>query len=287
MSVLDKQGAAASGQTDPASASDDADGPDGSKAPAEHRRAGRRGLPLLLNTVSVTLGIALWWALAAAGFKLPTPPEVVSRAGTLIENGTLGEDVAASLTRVLIGFALGTAAAVPVGFLMGWYGVARGLMEPWIQFFRTVPPLAIIPLAVVVMGIDETPKIFVILLAAFLACVISTFQGVVNVDRTLIDAARVLGAKDAVIFARVVVPASTPFILVGMRVGLGSAWATLVAAELIAAQQGLGYRMQNAQLYYDLPTIFVGLISIGILGLLMDRVLLLAERKLTGWQERR
>jgi NitT/TauT family transport system permease protein len=287
MSVLDKQGAAASEQTDPASASDDADGPDGSKAPAEHRRAGRRGLPLLLNTVSVTLGIALWWALAAAGFKLPTPPEVVSRAGTLIENGTLGEDVAASLTRVLIGFALGTAAAVPVGFLMGWYGVARGLMEPWIQFFRTVPPLAIIPLAVVVMGIDETPKIFVIFLAAFLACVISTFQGVVNVDRTLIDAARVLGAKDAVIFARVVVPASTPFILVGMRVGLGSAWATLVAAELIAAQQGLGYRMQNAQLYYDLPTIFVGLISIGILGLLMDRVLLLAERKLTGWQERR
>lgn len=170
---------------------------------------------------------------------------------------------------------------------MGWYGVARGLMEPWIQFFRTVPPLAIIPLAVVVMGIDETPKIFVIFLAAFLACVISTFQGVVNVDRTLIDAARVLGAKDAVIFARVVVPASTPFILVGMRVGLGSAWATLVAAELIAAQQGLGYRMQNAQLYYDLPTIFVGLISIGILGLLMDRILLLAERKLTGWQERR
>ncbi|PAN00326.1 ABC transporter permease [Streptomyces sp. Alain-F2R5] len=286
MSVLDKRGAAASGQTDPASASDDAGGPDGSKAPAEHRRAGRRGLPLLLNTVSVTLGIALWWALAAAGFELPTPPEVVSRAGTLIENGTLGEDVVASLTRVLIGFALGTA-RVPVGFLMGWYGVARGLMEPWIQFFRTVPPLAIIPLAVVVMGIDETPKIFVIFLAAFLACVISTFQGVVNVDRTLIDAARVLGAKDAVIFARVVVPASTPFILVGMRVGLGSAWATLVAAELIAAQQGLGYRMQNAQLYYDLPTIFVGLISIGILGLLMDRILLLAERKLTGWQERR
>ncbi|MDN3254130.1 ABC transporter permease [Streptomyces sp. MA25(2023)] len=285
MSVLDKQGAAASEQTDPAS--DDAGGPDGSKAPAEPRRAGRRGLPLLLNTVSVTLGITLWWALAAAGFKLPTPPEVVSRAGTLIENGTLGEDVVASLTRVLIGFALGTAAAVPVGFLMGWYGVARGLMEPWIQFFRTVPPLAIIPLAVVVMGIDETPKIFVLFLAAFLACVISTFQGVVNVDRTLIDAARVLGAKDAAIFARVVVPASTPFILVGMRVGLGSAWATLVAAELMAAQQGLGYRMQSAQLYYDLPTIFVGLISIGILGLLMDRILLLAERKLTGWQERR
>ncbi|MET9274739.1 ABC transporter permease [Kribbella sp. NPDC003557] len=250
-------------------------------------RARAGGLPLLLNAVSVGLGIAVWWALALAGLKLPTPPEVVSQAITLTGNGTLGKDVLASLTRVLIGFALGTAAAIPVGFLMGWYAVVRGLVEPWIQFFRTVPPLAIIPLAIVLMGIGEAPKIFVIFLAAFLACVISTFQGVVNVDRTLINAARVLGARDAAIFARVVVPASTPFILVGMRVGLGSAWATLVAAELIAAQQGLGFRMQNAQLYYDLPTIFVGLISIGVLGLLMDRILLTAERRLTGWQERR
>ncbi|MDT0394879.1 MULTISPECIES: ABC transporter permease [Streptomyces] len=287
MSVLDKRGAGPRPPTTDRTAPDDPGTPDAKKTAAERSPSDRRGLPLLLNAVSIALGIALWWILASAGFKLPTPPEVVSRAWTLLGDGTLADDVLASLTRVLIGFALGTAAAVPVGFLMGWYGTARGLMEPWIQFFRTVPPLAIIPLAVVVMGIDETPKIFVIFLAAFLACVISTFQGVVNVDRTLIDAARVLGAKDATIFARVVVPASTPFILVGMRVGLGSAWATLVAAELIAAQEGLGYRMQNAQLYYDLPTIFVGLISIGILGLLMDRILLLAERKLTGWQERR
>ena len=129
------------------------------------------------------------------------------------------------------------------------------------------------------MGIGETPKIFVIFLAAFLACVISTFQGVVNVDRTLINAARVLGAKDGTIFLRVVVPASTPFILVGMRVGLGSAWATLVAAELIAAQAGLGLPDAEAQLYYDLPTIFVGIDRrSAILGLLMDRLLLLAER---------
>jgi len=247
----------------------------------------RRGLPLVLNAVSIGLGMAMWWGLAAAGLDLPTPPEVVSRAGTLLSNGTLQEDIAASLGRVFVGFALGTALAVPVGFLMGWYGIVRGLVEPWVQFFRTIPPLAIIPLAIVLMGIGETPKIFVIFLAAFLVCVISTFQGVVNVDRTLINAARVLGARDAGIFVRVVVPASTPFILVGMRVGLGSAWATLVAAELIAAQEGLGFRMQNAQLYYDLPTIFVGLITIGILGLLMDRLLLMAERKLTGWQERR
>lgn len=106
-------------------------------------------------------------------------------------------------------------------------------------------------------------------------------------DRTLINAARVLGASDWTIFLKVVIPASTPFILVGMRIGLGSAWATVVAAELIAAQQGLGYEMQHAETYYDLTTIFVGLISIGVLGLVMDRLLLLAERRLTRWQERR
>lgn len=252
---------------------------------AERRR---RGVPkAVLNVISVALGVGVWWGVALAGFDIPPPPEVVARGWELIADGTLGADVLASLTRVLSGFVLGVALAIPVGFLMGWYGGVRGLVEPWVQFFRTIPPLAIIPLAVVLMGIGETPKIFVIFLASFLACVIATFQGVVSVDRTLINAARVLGARDGTIFARVAVPASTPFILVGMRVGLGSSWATLVAAELIAAQEGLGYRMQNAQLYYDLPTIFVGLISIGVLGLVMDRTLLFAERRLTNWQERR
>lgn len=262
---------------------------DRTRVPAERKARkfeGKRKMRIL-NVVTIVLGIGLWWLLSVTGFNLPTPPQVVARAGELIANGVLIEDIGASLGRVLSGFILGTVVAIPVGFLMGWYATARGLFEPWIQFFRTIPPLAIIPLAIVLMGIGETPKIFVIFLAAFLSCVISTFQGVVDVDKTLINAARVLGAHDGRIFLRVVVPASAPFILVGMRIGLGSSWATLVAAELIAAQAGLGYRMQNAQLYYDLPTIFVGLITIGILGLLMDRALLLAELKLTSWQERR
>ncbi|UJP09617.1 ABC transporter permease [Microbacterium sp. KUDC0406] len=258
-------------------------------APARPRRsrsAARRS-PVLLTTISIIVGIGIWWLLSLLGFRLPTPPEVVARFGELIADGTLITDLLASLTRVLIGFLLGSIVAVPVGFLMGWYAWARGLIDPWIQFFRMIPPLALIPLAIVLLGIGEEPKILVIFLAAFFSCVVSTFQGVVNVDRTLINAARVLGAKDGAIFVRVVVPASVPFILVGMRVGLGASWATLVAAELIAAQVGLGYRMQQAQIYYDLPTIFVGLIVIGVFGLVMDRLLLLAERKLTGWQERR
>ncbi|MDN6179018.1 MAG: ABC transporter permease, partial [Micrococcaceae bacterium] len=201
--------------------------------------------------------------------------------------GVLISDIAASLARVLSGFLLGVLLAIPVGFLMGWYPLFRSILEPYVQFFRTVPPLAIIPLAIVLMGIGETPKIFVIFLASFLTCVVSTFQEVVTVEKTLINAARVLGASSFVVFRRVVVPASSPFILVGMRVGLGASWATVVAAELIAAPSGLGFRMQQAQLYYDLPTIFVDLIAIGLLGLIMDRILLLLEARLTRWQERR
>jgi NitT/TauT family transport system permease protein len=251
------------------------------------RRGLSRGASLALNLLSAVIGIAIWWFLADHGYKLPTPPEVAKKGWELIKDGTLATDTLASLRRVLIGFLLGVVVAVPVGFLMGWYAVGRALIEPWVQFFRTIPPLALLPLTIVLLGIDETPKIFVIFLASFLSSVIATFQGVVSVDRTLINAARVLGGNDLTVFARVVVPASTPFILVGMRVGLGSSWATLVAAELIAAQEGLGFRMHQAQLYYDLPTIFVVVITIGVLGLVMDRILLVAERRLTVWQERR
>ncbi|QPC91976.1 ABC transporter permease [Mesorhizobium sp. INR15] len=242
---------------------------------------------LALNLVGLVAGIAIWWALTAGGaVGLPPPPEVAARFADLISNGQLATDIMSSLARVLTGFLLGVILAIPVGFVMGWYKVARSLIEPYLQFFRMIPPLAIIPLAIVTMGIDETPKVFVIFLASFLASVVATYQGVISVDRTMINAARVLGAGDLTIFLRVIIPASTPFILVGVRIGLGSAWATLVAAELIAAQTGLGFRMQQAQLYYDLPTIFVSLITIGILGLAMDRILLVIERRLTIWQER-
>jgi len=240
-----------------------------------------------VSLASLVGGIGVWWVLCLLGFQLPTPAAVLSRGVELALSGALWTDTWASLRRVLAGFLLGVVAAVPVGFLMGWYAPVRAVLDPWIQFFRMIPPLAIIPLAIVLLGIDEGPRIFVIFLASFLANVVSTYQGVVSVDRTLINAARVLGAKDGTIFLRVVVPASTPFILVGMRIGLGAAWATVVAAELIAAQDGLGRSMQKAQLYYQIDTIFVGLVMIGLLGLAMDRLLLLAEKKLTGWRERR
>lgn len=249
----------------------------------------RRKVPgNLLGFLSILAGIAIWWGLSSIKeITLPSPGDVAVKYVELFSDGSLIPNIAASLTRVLIGFAIGSGLAIPLGFLMGWYATARALLEPWTNFFRMIPPLAIIPLAIVLMGIGEVPKIFVITLAAFLVAIVATFQGVLNVDRTLINAGRVLGAGDMTIFRRIVVPDSIPFIMVGLRQGLGASWATLVAAELIAAQAGLGYMMQQAQTFYDLPTIFVGLITIGVLGLIMDRLLLYTDKHLTSWQERR
>jgi NitT/TauT family transport system permease protein len=126
----------------------------------------------------------------------------------------------------------------------------------------------------------------IIFFAAFMTAVISIYQGVVDTDRTLINAARVLGARDREVFLRVVVPAAMPFVFVGIRIALAAAWSTLVASELVAAQQGLGYRMQIAGIYFDLPTIYFNIIVIGVLGFAMDKLLMLVEDRLLGWQER-
>lgn len=247
----------------------------------------RKGSLLWMYLATLVLGVAVWWVAAETtdNALAPRPPDVVAAFGEGLRDGWLIDHTLASLGRVTVGFALGVALAIPAGFLMGWYRLARGMIEPWVQFFRTVPPLALIPLVIVFLGIGESAKVFVIFLAAFLSCVIATFQGVRNVDLTYINAARVLGARDGTIFARVVIPASTPYIFVGMRVALGSSWATLVAAELLAAPTGLGRMMQSAQQFLQTDRIVVGIVMIGALGFAMDRLLLVAERRLTSWQE--
>ena len=241
-----------------------------------------------LNVLSASVALLLWVVIGAMGIKgIPSPFQVISTGVEAVKSGVLIGDIVASLQRVLTGMILGVLCAIPVAFAMGWYRVARAVMEPWIQFLRTVPPIALIPLVVVLFGIGEIPKIMIIFFAAFLTSIISIYQGVVDTDRTLINAARVLGASDKDVFLRVVVPAAMPFVFVGIRIALAASWSTLVASELVAAQKGLGYRMQIAGLYFDLPTIYLNIIVIGLFGFIMDRILLRSEGRLIGWQERK
>lgn len=266
-----------------------ADPPDAPLAEALLQEPRRRQVPAgVYYLASVVVGIGIWWIAAVAGTNelLPTPGAVARAGWDGLRDGDLLTQTWASLRRVLIGFLLGVAVAVPTGFLMGWYRWANSALEPWVQFFRTIPPLALIPLVIIFLGVGESAKISLIFLAAYLSCVIAVVQGVRNVDRVLLNAARVLGAKDRHLFVKVVVPASLPYLFVGMRVALGNAWATLVAAELIAADTGLGHMMKTAGTYFEVPTVIVGVIVIGILGMLMDRVVLYLDRRLTRWQDK-
>ena len=233
--------------------------------------------------------VLAWYAVRYSGLVnpalVPAPHAVLSRFINLMQ-GRLPLDMLMSTQRVLIGVCLGVAAAVPVGFCLGWYKVLRGFVDPVINFFRALPPIALIPLVIVYFGIGETAKTVILFYAAFFAGVIVMYEGIAQVNPIYIKVSRTLGATDLEIFRKVIVPLTVPHILTAVRVALGVAWATLVAAELIAAQQGLGAMIQDASAFFQLDIIYVGIICIGFIALLMDTVLRLATNRLVSWQER-
>lgn len=242
----------------------------------------------LLMLLSFVLGIGIWSLLSmipSVGIILVSPVTLLKVFGREIANGRLIDNVSISLFRVLSGFSLGLAVAIPVAFLMGWYKNFQMIVEPWIQFFRTIPPIALIPLVIVALGVGESAKVTVIFVATFLVMVISIYQGVKNVDVTLIKAARVLGARDRDIFMHVIVPASFPYILVGIRLGLAAGLTTLIAAELTGASKGLGNMIMEASLFFSMDLVILGIVVIGIIGFILDKLILWLELKLTSWQE--
>jgi NitT/TauT family transport system permease protein len=247
---------------------------------------GKRVLWLLAPWVLI---VALWYAVRASGLinpaLVPAPHQVFAKFLELSQ-GRLWMDIFMSTQRVLIGVTLGVLLAVPVGFCLGWYKGVRGFMDPVINFFRALPPIALIPLVIVYFGIGEAAKTAILFYASFFAGVIVMYEGIAQISPIFIKVARTLGASDAEIFGKVIVPLTIPHILTAIRVALGVAWATLVASELIAAQQGLGALIQNASSFFQLDIIYVGIICIGIIALVMDLLLRVAARRLVAWQDR-
>ena len=234
--------------------------------------------------------VILWWLLRLTGLinpgLLPSPLQVARTFWSTLTGGELLINIAMSVVRVLGGLLLGTAAAVPVGFLIGWYRPVGRLLDPLINFFRALPPIALIPLVIVYLGIGEIAKIAILFYASFFAAVIVMYEGMAAISPIYVRVARTLGATDFEIFARVMVPLTVPHMLVALRVALGVCWATLVAAELVAAQEGLGAMIQNASAFFDLNTIYLGIICIGALALLMDTILRRLTTRIVGWQEK-
>lgn len=204
-----------------------------------------------------------------------------------VDRGVFWGDIASSLTSAGIGFALGFLFGVPVAFLMAWYRPVRYIIEPWIQFIRNIPPLAYVPLVVIAAGVGRTPQIIVICIATFLTISITVFQGVINVDETLIKAARVLGANDRVLFVKVIFPATTPFIITSIRLGISVALTTLIAAESTGANAGLGMRIRALSSSFETQPMMLYIIVVGIIGMLAEKILKFFERRLTSWQEKR
>jgi len=238
--------------------------------------------------ISVVTAFVLWTVIASAeagGVVFAEPWEVGQQFVKALSNGTLWQHTSISLFRVLAGFGIGFVVSIPVAFLMGWYAPFRNLVSPWIQFVRNIPPLAYIPLVIVGAGVGEQAKVIVIFIASFLVLVVTIYQGVLSVDVTLIKAAKVLGATDRDLFFKVVIPASTPYILTGARLGLSASLTTLVAAELTGASRGLGMMIQKASGYYDMSTVLMGILVIGVIGILFEKIVRFLERRLTGWQE--
>jgi NitT/TauT family transport system permease protein len=166
-------------------------------------------------------------------------------------------NIGMSVQRVVAGLLLGILLAVPVGFLIGWYKPVRRFVDPLINFFRALPPIALIPLVIVYLGIAEVAKIAILFYVSFFATVIVMYEGTTQISPLYIRVARTLGASDFEIFTKVMVPMTVPHMLTALRVALGVAWATLVASELVAAQQGLGAMIRNASAFFDLRTIYL------------------------------
>lgn len=243
---------------------------------------------LLCLMISIMAAFILWCVISSMpdiGSVIVKPSKVFKALAVNIQSGYLWIQIRDSLVRVIGGFFLGFVVSIPVAFLLGWYEGFRVIVEPWIQFLRTIPPIALIPIIIATFGIGTMAKIVIIFFAVFLTMVITIYQGVKNVDATLIKAAKVFDANDLQIFMYVVVPAAVPYILTGVRLGLASALTTLVAAELTGAATGLGTMIQQAGMYFKMDVVLLGILVIGIIGFLFDKLVIFLEKKLTSWQE--
>ncbi len=240
--------------------------------------------------ISFLAAMLLWWVLSiipATSRAFPNVVKVLGSIQTMISRGELFKDLSSSLISVVSGYVLGFVIALPMAILMAWYKPVRYIVEPWIQFIRNIPPLAYVPLIVIAAGVGRRPQIIVITIACFLIMCVTIYQGVINVDETLIKAARVLGAGDKDIFIRVIAPATLPFILTAIRLGASVALTTLIAAESTGANAGLGMRIRSLNNSFESAPMLLYIIIIGILGITIEKLIKTAERRLTSWQEKR
>ena len=252
----------------------------------------RAGLPTRwISVLTLATLLLLWWAVTASELIEPLflpPPAAVLQKGWLLATlgymeSTLWQHLGASLGRIGLALLFAVLTAIPVGIAIGHNRIARGILDPLIEFYRPIPPLAYLPLIVIWCGIGELSKVLLIYLAIFAPIAIATATGVRNVDSAKLRAAQSLGASRAQLVRHVILPGALPDILTGVRIGLGVGWSTLVAAELIAATSGLGFMVQSAAQFLVTDVVVLGILVIALIAFALEMSLRALQRKLVPW----
>ena len=245
-----------------------------------------RILPFVYAAIAIVAVWQLALILTGADPAILPPPLLTGETFVgMVANGEIFEHAGVSLGRVFTAWLLAAFIAIPLGLAMGRFRMVERMLDPVVELFRPISPLAWIPMAIIWFGIGEAGKIFVIFIATFFPTILNTVAGVKDVDPVLVRAGRVLGCdSEWAIFRKVILPAALPHIVVGLRISFGTGWAAIIAAELVAAQSGLGYLIADGMEILRSDLVFVGMAVIGIVGVLFDSVFRFLHRRY-GWVE--
>ncbi|WP_024874050.1 ABC transporter permease [Saccharomonospora piscinae] len=247
-----------------------------------------RGRDLLLAILTPVALLALWELAAAFGAidaRLFTPPsEIVERGWDMIVGGELWVHVVATVGRLAAGFVLGAVAGVLVGLVMGVSRPLRAAFGPTFTALYALPKIAILPLLLLIFGLTETPKVLSVAISVFFVVQINTLAGIVQIDGRILEAARAYQASGWKLFRYVLLPGATPSIMTGLRVSAGMAVIVVTAVEFVASNNGLGYLIWNSWQLFQPQTMFVGLITVSIIGAVVTGLIIVLERALLPWQ---
>ncbi|MES3012902.1 MAG: ABC transporter permease subunit [Pseudomonadota bacterium] len=257
------------------------------KVPGEGNSAG-------ISVTTVVVLLALWALITNMGWVkplfLPTPQAVFQQFYEYLTGAAndkpLWQHFLASMFRVFSAFALACITAIPIGIAMGMSRVMRGIFDPPLEFYRPLPPLAYLPLIIIWFGIDELPKVLLIFLSCFAPLALAARSGMRSASQEQINAAYSMGASYLQVIRHVILPSALPDILIGMRIAIGFGWTTLVAAEMVAANVGLGQMVLNASNFLRTDIVIMGIIVIGVVAYMFDLLMRWVERKLVPWKGR-
>jgi len=251
-----------------------------------YRDTSRIGL-LFLRCVLIILLLVSWEAAVhikvVNSVLLPSPLSLAKEFCNLAESGYLFSNLLGSFYRVTLGFMIAVCLGVLSGVILGYFLELGNIVAPILDIVRPIPPIAWIPLAILWFGLGTRSSIFVIALGAFFPIFVNTFSGVQSVSHFYIDTARCFGANRYLIIFDIILPSAMPHIITGIRVGIGTAWTSVIASEMVGTHDGLGYAIQLSRIMLETEAVIVNMMLIGLIGWLMDTIVLRIERHVTAW----